>query len=284
MYAQSAMTADGYIPGIFGISPCSSWIYRYRWLPALALAVSVSAIAAQPQRPVPLKSGIEFSGFNVQALQRDDFANPGMLWVTRGEKLWTEGAGAGGKSCASCHHDARTSMRGVATRYPAVDPGAARLVNLEGRINLCRTRHQDAEALAYESEDLLALTAYVAHQSRGMAIEVKIDPQNRRNFERGRDFYYRRHGQMNLSCAHCHEQNWGRRLLAETISQGHGNAYPIYRLEWQSAGSLHRRFRGCLSGVRAEMLPQGALEYLDLELFLAWRAEGLPIETPGVRR
>ena len=111
-----------------------------------------------------------------------------------------------------------------------------------------------------------------------------IDWQNRHNFEAGRAMYYRRMGQMNLSCAQCHQENWGKKLGPETISQGHSVAYPIYRLEWQTMGSLHRRFRSCLSGVRAGLLPQGSPEFLDLELYLAWRSSGLPVETPGVRR
>ena len=241
-------------------------------------------LAAEPQRPQPLKSGVEFTGADVRALQADDFANPGMLWVTRGEKLWREPAGESGKSCAACHGDARTSMKGVAARYPRIDPVAARLLNLEGRINRCRERHQGAAPLAYESDELLGLTAFVGYQSRGMPIAVEIDWQNRANFERGRDFYHLRQGQMNLSCAHCHDRNWGGKLAAETVSQGHGNAYPIYRLEWQAVGSLHRRFRSCLFGVRAESLPGGSPEFLDLELYLAWRANGVPVETPGVRR
>jgi L-cysteine S-thiosulfotransferase len=247
----------------------------------------VGGTASAQQRPIPrdaLKSGLEFAGPGVRAMQQDDFSNPGMLWVARGEKLWNEPAGQRGKSCAACHQEARASMQGVAARYPRIDPGSGRLVNLEGRVNMCRMRHQDAPALEYESEALLALTAHVAHQSRGMPVNVSIDPQNRSHFERGRDFYYRRVGQMNLSCAHCHNANWGRRLLAETISQGHGNGYPAYRLEWQSAGSLHRRFRSCLYGVRAEMLPAGSQELLDLELFVAWRGNGLPLEVPSVRR
>ena len=251
-------------------------------LPVLACALPASA--AQPGRPDPLKSGIEFASADVRGMQADDFANPGMLWVARGEKLWSEPAGRSSKSCASCHDEAAKSMKGVAPRYPRIDPGAARLVNLEGRINICRSRHQEAEPLAYETEALLALTAYVAHQSRGMPVAVTVDWQNRRNFERGRDLYYQRLGQINLSCAHCHEQNWGKRLLGETISQGHGNAYPIYRLEWQATGSLHRRLRSCFFGVRAEMPAAGSEDFLDLELYLAWRARGLPMETPGVRR
>ena len=82
----------------------------------------------------------------------------------------------------------------------------------------------------------------------------------------------------------CHNANWGRTLFAERISQGHPNAYPAYRLEWQTLGSLERRLRACLSGVRAEILPYGSPEYADLALYLSWRAKGLPIETPGVRR
>ena len=252
---------------------------------AVALFVlSFAVLAAEPQKPQPLKSGIEFASDEIRRLQADDFGNPGMLWVARGEKVWSEAAGASGKSCAACHGDAKQSMKGVAARYPKVDPGAARLVNVEGRINLCRTRNQGTEPLQYESEELLSLTAYVAHQSRGMPVDVTIDPQNRENYERGREFYHRRRGQMNLSCSQCHDRNWGRKLLAETVSQGHGNAYPIYRLEWQTAGSLHRRFRSCLFGVRAELLPGGSPELLDLELYLNWRAGGLNVETPGVRR
>ncbi len=231
-----------------------------------------------------MKSGIEFVSADIRALQADDFANPGMLWAERGEKLWRKPAGRDGKSCASCHGDAKASMRGAAPRYPLLDPGAARLINLEGRILQCREQRQQAAPLGHESEELLALSTYVRHQSRGMPVYVVIDSHNRRNFERGRETYYRRLGQLNLSCAQCHQDNWGKKLGPETLSQGHGNAYPIYRLEWQTAGSLHRRFRTCYSAMRAETLPFGAPEFLDLELYLMWRASGLPIETPGVRR
>jgi len=251
---------------------------------ALLFAVACAAHAAEAQKPSPLKSGLDFAGADVRALQADDFANPGMLWVARGEKLWREPAGKAAKSCAGCHGEAPAGMKGVAARYPRVDPGAARLVNLEGRINLCRERHQGAAPLQYESDELLGLTALVAHQSRGAPVAAALDPQNRASFERGRDFYHLRQGQMNLSCAHCHDRNSGGKLAAETVSQGHGNAYPIYRLEWQAAGSLHRRFRSCLFGIRAESLAPGSPEFVDLELYLAWRASGLPIETPGVRR
>ena len=251
---------------------------------AMAVLATHTSAAGPPIPGNELKSGIEFVSTEVRSMQADDFANPGMLWVARGEKLWSEAAGSGGKSCAGCHGDARAAMKGVATRYPRIEPGAARLINIEGRINLCRERHQGAPALPHESEPLLGLTAYIAHQSRGLPMRIAIDLHNARDFERGRSLYQRRSGQMNLACAQCHDRNWGRTLLHETISQGHGTAFPAYRLEWETVGSLQRRIRACYSGLRAEMPAYGARELVELELYLAWRANGLPIEAPGVRR
>lgn len=251
---------------------------------ALTLLIPWRVFAAQPHRPDPPKSGIDFVSAEIRALQQDDFSSPAMLWVTRGEKLWQEPAGTSGKSCASCHLDARTSMKGVAARYPKIDATTARLTNIEGRINICRTRQQQAPALAYESDTLLSLTAYVGLQSRGVPPAAVIDTQTQRHFDNGRELFFTRIGQMNLACTHCHDRNFGRKLLNDTISQGHGNAYPAYRLEWQTMGSLHRRLRACFFGVRAALPPAGSQDLLDLELFLAWRAQGLKIETPGVRR
>jgi sulfur-oxidizing protein SoxA len=252
---------------------------------ALALALVALPALAQ-QRAIPLselKSGSAFLGADLRSLQGDDFANPGLLWVERGEKLWSEPAGKAKRSCASCHQDAKASMHGVAASYPKVGADG-KVLNLEGRINACRVERQGAEPFKYESEELLAITAYVARQSKGMPITANIEGPAKAHFEAGEAAYRLRRGQMNLSCAHCHEANWGKRLLSETISQGQPNGYPVYRMEWQTLGSLERRLRACLSGIRAEMLPYGSPEYLDLELYLAWRAQGLPVETPGVRR
>jgi sulfur-oxidizing protein SoxA len=252
---------------------------------AVGLAIIAVAWEAAPAVEAGEKrSGTAFLSPELKAQQEDEGANPGMLWVAEGEKLWSAGAGPSGVSCASCHGAAATSMKGVATRYPTVDPASERLMNLELRINQCRTQQQGAAPLAWESQELLALTAYVAFQSRGLPIKVAIDGPARPHFEAGRALFMARQGQLNLACSQCHDDNWGRQLRGETISQGHPTGYPIYRLEWQSAGSLQRRLRACSLGVRAEVLDYGAPEYLDLELYLAWRAEGLPIETPALRR
>lgn len=228
------------------------------------------------------KSGYALMGREIQTMQDDDTANPGMLSVFDGEALWHKKAGAAEKSCADCHGDARTSMRGVAARYPAYYAARARPIDLEQRINLCRVEQQRATPLQYESKDSLALTAYVGQQSRGMPLEP-TDERLRPFIEAGRDSFNRRQGQINLSCAQCHDERWGKRLAGSVIPQGHATGYPLYRLEWQALGSLQRRLRNCLTGMRAALYPPGAPEYVDLQLYLMWRARGLAVETPAVR-
>jgi sulfur-oxidizing protein SoxA len=229
------------------------------------------------------RSGLTFLTEETRAMQGDSFANPGYLWVDRGRELFEQSEG--GRSCAACHAPAgEKPMAGVATRYPRYDASVGTLLNLEGRINQCRQRHQGKPAFAYESEALLALTAYIANQSRGLPIEVSIDGEARPYFDRGREYFFRRRGQLNLACSQCHDDNWGRMLRGDRISQGHPNAWPGYRLEWQTFGSLHRRLRDCDAGVRAEPHEGGSRTYISLELYLAWRARGLTVESPGIRR
>ena len=216
-------------------------------------------------------------------MQDEDATNPGMLWVLDGEALWNRKAGTAGRACSDCHGDARASMKGVAARYPAFDSSRARPVSLEQRINLCRTGRQKAAPLAYESKELLALSAYVARQSRGLPISIVIDTRSKPFLEAGREAFHRRQGQLNLACAQCHDDNWGKRLAGSVIPQAHPTGYPLYRLEWEGLGSLERRLRNCLTGIRAQAPDFGAADLVDLELFLMWRARGMKIETPAVR-
>jgi len=244
--------------------------------------LSATAIAAE----IPLterKSSYEFMGRETRAMQDDDTVNPAMLWVLDGEALWNRKEGSAAKSCADCHGDARTSMKGVAARYPAFNAARGRPVDLEQRINICRTEQQQSTPLPFESKELLALAAYVGRQSRGMPIEIADDERTKPFLQAGRDLFTQRQGQLNLSCAQCHDDNWGQKLAGAAIPQGHPTGYPLYRLEWQALGSLQRRLRNCLFGMRAISYSLGAREYVDLELYLMWRARGMPVETPAVR-
>jgi sulfur-oxidizing protein SoxA len=260
---------------------CGPLLLRGALILAALLATSCAFATEIP--PAERRSDYELMGPQTRAMQDDDTANPGMLSVLDGEALWNHRDGAANKSCADCHNDARTSMKGVAARYPAYSPALGRPIDLEARINLCRTEQQKATPLKFESKELLGLTAYLALQSRGMPIDVANDQRTQPFIAAGREIFNRRMGQINMSCAQCHDDNWGRKLAGAPVPQGHPNGYPLYRLEWQSLGSLQRRLRNCMSGMRAEPYAYGAPENVDLELYLMSRAQGLKMEAPAVR-
>lgn len=275
----------------------------------LTAAIAASLIAAcspettQPvaantaeafERAIPAapKSGYHYQSVEEQTLQDDTFGNPGNLWVDQGRELFESGNTS--TACDSCHSGIpatesgdkpfTNSWRSAAARYPAYDQTLKRVLTLEQRINQCRTRYQDQKAFEWESPELLALTTFVARQSKGIPINVVQTSLNQQSLARGAAYYHQRKGQLNLACRHCHEQNPGKMLRGDRLSEGLPTGYPAYKLEWQTLGSLQRRLRDCDIGVRAEPHAFGAQIYADLELYLKVRAQGLPIDAPAVRR
>jgi len=247
---------------------------------ALLAALSVRASEIPPDQR---RSGYSFMSSDTKAMQDDDTANPAMLSVLDGEALWTTKAGVADKACSDCHGDAAGSMKGVAARYPAFDAVSGAPVDLGQRINLCRRDHQQASPFPPESRELLALSAFVARQSRGMPITAGDDPQLKPFVARGRELYTQRQGQLNLACTNCHDDNWDKHLAGSAVTQGQPTGYPIYRLEWQGMGSLQRRLRGCMTGVRAQAFDFDAPDMIALELYLMSRARGMPMDAPAVR-
>jgi sulfur-oxidizing protein SoxA len=253
--------------------------------PAVLTATVLLAIALAAAGEIPLaerRSSYEHMSRETKAMQDVDTDNPGMLWVLDGETQWQAKAGKAAVACAGCHGEAEKSMKGVAARYPAYDAKRGTAVDLADRINICRVERQQAPELKRESRDLLALTALIARQSRGMPIESD-DARLKPFVEAGRAIFNGRQGQLELACAHCHDNNWDRKLAGITLPQGHPTGYPIYRLEWQTLGSLQRRLRNCLIGMRAEPYAYGSPELIALEAYLMWRARGMPMESPAVR-
>ncbi|MGI9386894.1 MAG: sulfur oxidation c-type cytochrome SoxA [Methyloligellaceae bacterium] len=230
-----------------------------------------------------LWSGYKYAKPDTRAMQDDEFANPGMNWHDIGQEHWSKVEGEAGKACASCHGDDASSMKGVGARYPIVDEKSGKLVNIENRINMCRKENMKADPWKYDSSQSLGMTIFVKAQSRGMPVNVKVDGAAKPFFDKGKAFYYERRGQLDMACAQCHEGYFGQRVRMNTLSQGQSNGFPTYRLKWQKPGSLHRRFSGCNKQVRAKPFKKGSEEYLALELYLAWRGAGLPVETPAVR-
>ncbi|MDX2264942.1 MAG: sulfur oxidation c-type cytochrome SoxA [Hyphomicrobiales bacterium] len=229
-----------------------------------------------------LISGSAFAPLKIRAMQDDDFDNPGFPSVEQGEALWRAKDGAERKACVECHAQPQ-SMRTAGASHPKFSPALNRVVTLEQQINACRDDKMKAAPWPAESAELIAMTAYVRHEARGAPVSVAIDGPARPVFERGRGAYTAKIGQFALSCADCHNASFGKRYDGETLSQGHSNGFPSFSVGAKKIGSLHERFRACNSLVRAEPLEHGSEEYVALELYLAWRGKGLPVETPAVR-
>lgn len=249
-------------------------------LTALALA---SWPLAQAEAPPPAgRTGYVFMGPALQAMQREDSLHPGMLWVEEGRIAWR--APAPGGACSDCHGpDPGSRLAGVVARYPAWDIRLGRALNLGQRIDACRERHQRASALGADSPVRLALEAALGHASRGTPVAPPEDARLAPLRTLGGRLWHTRLGQLDLSCAQCHDQNVGARLGGSVIPPANGLGYPTYRLQWETLGSLQRRLRNCLTGVRAEPFAPDSQEWLALELYLALRDRGLPVETPAVR-
>ena len=219
------------------------------------------------------QSSFELMSPATQAIQLDDAQNPAMLWVKAGERAWA--------SCTQCHGKAQESMRGVAAKFPRLVDQS--LLDLRQQINRCRVKRLGLAALGSSSEAMLQMTAFIGLQSKGLAITPSTDRLTEAAAKRGEIIFNQRMGQLDLSCAQCHDARSGLRLGASVIVQGHPTGYPQYRFEWQTLGSLARRMRGCMVGVRAAPFEADALEWLDLEAFLMRRAAGMIFETPAVR-
>ena len=238
---------------------------------AALLCLAGAAVHAQPDAR---RSGFDFMSPAIQALQRDDTQNPAFLWLQAGRQRFEA-------DCARCHSP--DSLRGVAARYPAWSAVLKRPLTLSARINVCQQQQVKGPLLPPEGDALLGLELFVAHQSRGLPVAPPADTPMQKLRDEGRRLYQQRLGQLDLSCAQCHDRHAGARLGGSTIPQAHPTGYPIYRLEWQGLGSLQRRLRSCMSGVRAEPYAFASDELTALEAYLMQRAAGMAIETPGVR-
>jgi sulfur-oxidizing protein SoxA len=205
--------------------------------------------------------------------------------IEQGEKLFNTPFPQTGGHYASCFPNRGV---GIAHRYPRWDKNQGEVVTLAKALNDCRERNRE-KPLDAETGEITQLLAYMAYTSRGQSIEITIpedDPRALAAYQQGKDFYYQRHGQLNFACATCHVQNAGKRLRSEILgaSLGHTANWPAYRLKWGEMGTLHRRFRECLTQIRADAPPAQSAVLRNLEYFLSYMSNGIPITGPSTRK
>jgi sulfur-oxidizing protein SoxA len=230
-----------------------------------------------------IMSGWHFREDDTQAMQMDTFDNPGMIAVDQAMDAWNTVEGSAEKACASCH-EGPESMKGVRAVYPKWNAEAGEMRTLAMQINNCRTEQMGAEAYKYDGAQMTAMESLISVQSRGMPVNVAIDGPAAEYYEKGKEIYYTRYGQLELSCANCHEDNYGNYIRADHLSQGQINGFPTYRLKNAGLVQTHNRFRGCIRDTRAETFAVGSPEFVALEVYVASRGNGLSVEGPSVRQ
>lgn len=248
-------------------------------------------IAITTEAPAPdyvgglstLYSGWRFRTPDLQAMQMDDFDNPAALILDDAAEQWAAVDGSEGKSCADCHADVEDTMVGVRAVYPKWNEEAGEIRTLASQINDCRTERMGAEAWKYDGTEMTGMEGLISMQSRGMPVNVAIDGPVADAWKLGEEMYYTRYGQLELSCANCHEQNYGNNIRADHLSQGHINGFPAFRLKTDGLVATHNRFKGCIRDTRAETFSPGSAEFVALELYVASRGNGLSVEAPSVR-
>jgi sulfur-oxidizing protein SoxA len=250
---------------------------RKYWIPVLGLLLATGAQAEAP------RSGYTYLKPDTQAMQDDDFANPGMVVVEQGAELFAQ-AGKNGKSCAACHgNDGQDLSPASIAAYPVYDEPGKRPLTLHNRIRRCWEQNLENTPLKYADADAIALETFIRHLARGQSVNVDITGPMQTHFESGKQIYHQRYGQLDLACNHCHDSHDGQYLRGQLLSQGQTNGFPVYRLKSGQITGLHLRMKQCFVKFRALPFPAGSDELIDLEVFLAARGNGLKIETPAIR-
>ncbi|MEF8792760.1 sulfur oxidation c-type cytochrome SoxA [Thiohalorhabdus sp.] len=241
--------------------------------------------------------------------------NPGDFDIDSGKAVFQE-EGPNGKSCASCHGEDGEDLEGVAATYPKVVDNVYPIGNSSGpdlihkgekqgeqlnpnkaisgegvrtlamQINLCRANNMDAEPLDWSQKhgsDMRHLTIFVKSLAEGEPLAIKTDGKAKDYWERGKELYWMKRGQLNFSCGTCHVQNGGMRIRGQILSnvRGQYNKFPTFRMKKQQTRLMHTRYRGCNRRVRGHDLPFQHKGYRALEVYHGSLSNGQPMKVPG---
>lgn len=247
---------------------------------SLLIMFAFAAFSAHAQEPV---SGYDYLTPEMQEMQDDDFANPGMAAVEAGEALYAT-VGTSGKSCTSCHGSdgSKFDVKRIAM-YPVFSEQLNKPITLRRQILTCHNERVKGPQLKYSSEEALQLEAYIRRLAYGETVAVDVSGPMAPYYEAGKKLYHTRWGQVDIACHQCHVYHAGRTFRGQVLTQGQSNGFPVYRFTVGHVVGVQERITECLTNLRAEPYELGSEEYTNLEIYMSARSNGLKIETPGIR-
>jgi sulfur-oxidizing protein SoxA len=200
--------------------------------------------------------------------------------IEEGQALY-ETAFANGNSFADCFGDGA-----VRDQYPHYDEDREMVVTLELAINDCLVANGE-KPYGYKKGKIANVSAYIASVSRGQIVNVDVESEGAYDaYMDGKEFFYSKRGQFNISCADCHIKATGYYLRADIPSPAIGQIthFPVHRSKWGQLGTLHRRYGGCNENIRAKAFAPQSPEYRNLEYFQTVMSSGLEFNGPGSRK
>ncbi len=243
----------------------------------ILMSLTASAMAGQA------RSGYAYLTPEARELQDDDFGNPGLASVDEGRELFHR-PGANGKACAACHGDQGEKLDSERiARYPVYSERLHKPITLREKIRQCRGDKQDGPALDYASQDAVALESFVRRLALGAPVAVDVSGPMAAHYEAGKKLFHTRWGQVDIACHQCHDYHAGKHFRGQILTQGQSNGMPVYRLATGEITGTHERISQCLMSLRAEPFAIGSPEYIDFEVYMNARGNGLKIETPAIR-
>jgi L-cysteine S-thiosulfotransferase len=202
--------------------------------------------------------------------------------IETGEALYNKKF-ANGKSFATCFPDPA-----VTNMYPYFDEKKKDVVTLTSAVNDC-LRDNGEKEWDTKKGDIANLQAYLVNATTeaGKKFDIKIQSEAaKKAYENGKEFYYTQRGYLKMSCATCHIQGAGQRVRNEKLSPlvGQITQFPVYRLKWDSLGTIERRLSGCIVD-QGQVAPKDeSTQMKELIYFMAYISNGMAIDGPDIRK
>jgi len=233
----------------------------------LLFIASFSALAMNPEAKEQYDSMMEFPPYAA------DVRQGGVQWETPFRN---------GNKFSSCFKYGGVN---AAANYPYFDDKAGRVITFENAINDC-LKINDEKEIKYGSREMALLTAYAKSLSDNARVNIKVKSAGAlAAYEKGKQFYYQRQGQLNFSCATCHVDNAGKFTRSEQLSMmiGQASHWPEFRAGTEPV-TLQARFIGCQKNTRVEPKEANSPEYNNLEYFMTYMSNSMKMLTPVFRK
>lgn len=227
--------------------------------------------------------------------------NPSELFEMEGEELWKTPRGPMKATLEKCDLGMGPGVvKGASARMPRFFKDTGKVQDLESRLLTCMQTLQgidpklviDGKFNSGERKTMGALVAYVVTHSKGDKVRVDMtNPQMKELYALGERAFFYRTGPMDFSCATCHGED-GKRIRLQDLpnltkhegaAAGWGS-WPAYRVSNSQFWTMQHRLNDCFRQQRTAEPIYASEVTIALSVYMAEKANGGEVMTPGLKR